>query len=183
PNVMANNRSTDVVTCPGPVPCSTQSEEMIAAWHQYVMIAWNDGEHADPFTNPPPNNDVLGCAVSTDSGATWNDKAVPPKGTNWTWIRDPVVTVNEKTGKFYFLALADSISGPSGFSGIGIVPGTFSGSNFTWGTPVMVHKVRASDLLLDKPWAVADSASDSVYVSYTTFTAWGADHIQFQRSP
>src|SRR5262249_6593686 len=74
PNVMANNRSTDVVTCPGPVPCSTQSEEMIAAWHQYVMIAWNDGEHADPFTNPPPNNDVLGCAVSTDSGATWNDK-------------------------------------------------------------------------------------------------------------
>src|SRR5262249_3394609 len=29
PNVRANNRATDVVTCPGPVPCSTQSAEGI----------------------------------------------------------------------------------------------------------------------------------------------------------
>ena len=180
PNVIANNRSTDIVTCPGPVPCSTQSEEMIAAWHQYVLIAWNDGEKADPSTYPPPTNDVQGYAFSSDSGATWTDGGIPPKGTNWTWISDPVVTVNEKTGKFYFLALADSTSG---YSGIGIVPGTFSGSTFTWGTPVMIRKVAASTLLLDKPWAVADSSSDSLYVSYTTFTFWGFDHIQFQRSP
>src|SRR5262245_13073310 len=44
PNVRANDRSTDVVTCPGAGLCSTQSEESIAAWRQYVLVAWNDGE-------------------------------------------------------------------------------------------------------------------------------------------
>ena len=183
-NVRANG-SGDVVTCPGPVACSTQSEESIAAWRQYVLVAWNDGEKADPFTNPPPTNDVQGYAFSSDSGSTFTDGGIPPKGTNWTWISDPLVTVNEKTGKFYFVALADS-GGPgnySAFSGIGIVPATFSGGAITWGAPVMLRKVGAASLLLDKPWVVADSTSDSLYVSYTTFTAFGFDHIQFQRSP
>jgi len=185
PNVRANNPAGDVVLCPGPVPCSTQSEESIAAWHQYVLIAWNDGEKADPFTYPPPTNDVQGYAFSSDSGSTFTDGGIPPKGLNWTWISDPLVTVNEKTGKFYFLALADS-GGPgnySAFSGIGIVPATFSGGAITWGAPVMLRKVGAASLLLDKPWVVADSTSDSLYVSYTTFTAFGFDHVQFQRSP
>ncbi len=175
-NVRANNRATDVVTCPGPVPCSTQSEEGIAAWHQYVLVAWNDAEHS---TDAPPNNDVQGYGFSTNGGASFTDGGVPPKGTNWTWVSDPVVTVNEKTGQFYYCALADSTSN---FSGLGIVPATFSGSSLVWGTPVMVRKVTASSLLLDKPWAVADSSTGNVYVSYTIFTAFGYDHIQFQRS-
>src|SRR5437879_1369450 len=152
---------------------------MIAAWHQYVLIAWNDGEKADLTTSPAPTNDVEGYAFPSDSGATFADGGIPPNGTNWTWISDPVVTVNEKTGKFYFLALVDSTSG---YNGIGIVPGTFSGNSFTWGTPVMIRKVTSSFLAIDKPWAVADSSSDSLYVSYTTFTHGGYDYIQFQRS-
>jgi hypothetical protein len=169
PNVRANNRNTDLV------PNATQAEESIAAWNQYVLIAWNDGEHASAT---PPSNDILGYGFSSNGGATFTDGGVPPKGTNWTWVSDPLVAVNEKTGKFYFCALVDSTAS---FNGVGIVPATFSGSSLVWGTPVMVRKVNSS-LVLDKPWAVADSASDSVYVSYTTFTLFGSDHIQLQRS-
>ena len=81
-NVRANNRATDIVTCQGPsgpVPCSTQAEESIAAWHQYVLVAWNDGEKADPTTYPPPNNDVQGYGFSTNGGATFTDGGVPPR--------------------------------------------------------------------------------------------------------
>ena len=81
-NVRANNRATDITTCQGPsgpVPCSTQAEESIAAWHQYVLVAWNDGEKADPTTYPPPNNDVQGYGFSTNGGATFTDGGVPPK--------------------------------------------------------------------------------------------------------
>jgi hypothetical protein len=173
-NVRANNRATDVT------PGSTQAEEAIAAWKQYVLVAWNDGEKADPFNYPPPSNDVLGYGFSTNGGASFTDGGTPPKGFNWTWVSDPVVTVNEKTGTFYFLALADSTLN---FSGIGIVPATFSGTTLVWGTPVMIRKVTSNLLVVDKPWAVADSTSDSLYVSYTTFTFTGYDHIQFQRSP
>jgi hypothetical protein len=169
-NVRANNRAIDVL------PGSTQSEESIAAWGQYVLVAWNDAETS---AGAPPNNDIQGYGFSTNGGVSFTDGGVPPKKPNWTWISDPIVTVNEKTGTFYYCALVDST--PS-FSGIGIVPATFSGPNLVWGTPVMIRKVSTSLLLLDKPWAVADSASDSVYVSYTTFTAFGYDHIQFQRS-
>ena len=171
PNVRANNRATDVV------PGSTQSEESIAAWGQYVLVAWND---AETFGGAPPNNDVQGYGFSTNGGASFTDGGVPPKGPNWTWISDPIVTVNEKTGTFYYCALVDST--PS-FSGVAIVPATFSGSNLVWGTPVMIRKVSSNQLLIDKPWAVADSSSDSLYISYTTFTFFGYDHIQFQRSP
>jgi hypothetical protein len=184
PNVPVNDRSTDVVTClPGPVLCSTQSEESIAAWKQYVLIAWNDGEHACFPSNP--SCPVQGYGFSADSGATFTDGGVPPTLLNWTWVSDPIVTVNEKTGTFYFCALVDS-GGPadySAFNGIGIVSATFSGGVPVWGTPVMIRKVSSNSLALDKPWAVADSTSDSLYISYTTFTFTGFDHIQFQRSP
>jgi hypothetical protein len=181
-NVRANDPSTDVVTCPPGGACSTQGEESIAAWHQYVLVAWNDGEHACFPENP--TCPVQGYGFSSDSGATFTDGGVPPQGTNWTWVSDPVVTVNEKTGVFYFVALVDS-GGPANygaFNGIGIVSATFSGGSPVWGAPVMVRKADAN-LLVDKPWAVADSASDSLYISYTTFTVFGYDHIQFQRSP
>jgi hypothetical protein len=170
-NVRANNRATDLT------PNSTQAEESIAAWKQYVLVAWNDGEKA---ANAPPNNDVIGYGFSTNGGATFTDGGTPPKGLNWTWISDPVVTVNEKTGTFYLCALADSTPN---FNGIAIVPATFSGASLVWGAPVMIRKVSSTTLFVDKPWAVADSTSDSLYVSYTTFTIFGYDHIQFQRSP
>ena len=165
------------------VPGSTQAEVSIAAWRQYVLVAWNDGEDACFPTNPACP--VLGYATSTDTGATFIDGGVPPSGTNWTWISDPLVAVNEKSGQFYFVSLADSggVADYSAFSGVGIVPATFTGTTFNWGTPQMIRKVTSANLLLDKPWAVADSVSDSLYVSYTTFTATGGIYIQFQRSP
>jgi len=170
PNIRANNRLTDVLAG------STQSEESIAAWGQYVLVAWNDAEN---YLNPPPNNDIQGYGFSINGGASFIDGGIPPKGVNWTWVSDPVVTVDEKTGKFYYCALVDSTSN---FNGIGIVPATFSGNVLVWGAPVMIRKVSNSDFLLDKPWAVADSKNDSLYISYTTFTVFGWDHIQFQRS-
>src|SRR5204862_111528 len=110
PNIRANNRATDVLAG------STQSEESIAAWGQYVLVAWNDAEHADPASNPPPNNDSQGYGFSINRGASFIDGGIPPKGVNWTWVSDPVVTVDEKTGKFYYCALVDSTSN---FNGIG----------------------------------------------------------------
>jgi hypothetical protein len=168
-NYRANNRATDAQ------PGSGQAEECIAAWKQYVLVAWNDGEN---FNVAAPNNDILGYGFSSDSGKTFVDGGVPPKNFNWTWTSDPVVTVNERLGKFYFCALVDSTGL---YNGIGVVPAHITAGNLVWETPVMVRKVNSGSLALDKEWLVADSTSDSLHISYTTYTA-GANYIQYQRS-
>jgi hypothetical protein len=168
-NVRANNPAGDLTTNAG------QAEEYIAASGSNVLIAWNDGEG---FNHAPPNDDIMGIGYSTDGGTSFTDAGPPPKLTNWTWTSDPVVAVNERTGTFYFCGLVDSTAI---FNGIGVVPVTFPGGVYTPGTPRMTRKVSSGLLALDKEWIAADSTSDSVYVSYTTYTA-GANYIQFQRS-
>lgn len=168
-NVRANDPSGDLTANAG------QAEECIAASGNNVLIAWNDGEG---FNHAAPDNDIIGYAYSTDGGTTFFDGGAPPKLTSCRWTSDPVVTVNERTGTFYLCGLVDSTAT---FNGIGVVPATFPGGVFTWGTPRMTRRVTSSQLALDKQWIAADSTSDSVYVSYTTYTA-GANYIQFQRS-
>lgn len=171
PNVRANNPASDVFPAQ-----STQSEASIAVWKNYVVVAWND---EDGYDRAAPSDDVLGYAVSTDYGATFTDGGAPPKRTNWRYISDPVLTVNEKTGDFFLTDLVDSTDV---YNGLAVIKGSFAGNVFTWSPASVTRMTSKAANFLDKPWIAADSASDSVYVIYTNFSATGG-HIEFQRSP
>lgn len=170
-NVIVNDRAGDGAT-------SGQCETSVAAWGDIVVAAWNDGQ-GFPF------GDTQGWAYSTDGGLTWTDMGTFPKPSgvpNFVWTSDPVVTVNEKTGAFYFSALCDF--GPSAppfteRSGVAVVKGRWNGSTFAWGNPGVAHDVDYATDFVDKEWIVADSSSGRVYLSYTTFPA-GLSRIQFQ---
>ena len=159
-NVRCNNPAGDAAN-------TTQSEESIASWGNYVVVAWNDG------IGPQ----YQGIGHSTDGGQTFVDDGVPPGLTGWSWSSDPVITVNEKTGTFYYCGLVDPTTATNG---IGIVPITFTGSTINWGTPVLVRSVANSTTALDKQWMVADSLNGNLYLTYTTFTT--TNKIEFQRS-
>ncbi|HYM80339.1 MAG TPA: T9SS type A sorting domain-containing protein [Candidatus Limnocylindria bacterium] len=164
PNRQLNNRAGDN-------PDAGQAEVSIAALGVQAIAAWNDGQgfHTGLSTQ--------GYAYSNDGGQTWIDGGAPPvTGGIGEWTSDPVLTVNEKTGTFYFAALCN----PSGSTnGVGVVRGTFVGGVLTWGTPKLVRSVNNSSNFLDKVWVVADSASGNLYVSYTNFTP-SANQIDFQ---
>ncbi|MCU0275050.1 MAG: hypothetical protein MUE34_17645, partial [Acidimicrobiales bacterium] len=171
PNVRLNNRASDVS------PTTTgQSEISIAARGSNVLAAWNDG---DGFNRTAPNDDVMGYAYSTNGGVSFVDGGTPPKLANWTYVSDPVITINEKTGEFYFSSLFDSL----GFNGVAVVRATFSGGGVVWGTPTAVRKVNSSFSILDKQWVVADSATGYVYVIYTNFNNTTGTQTDFNRSP
>lgn len=172
PNVRVNNPSGDSGGNIG------QSEASIAALGTDVLAAWNDGEGF--FLSPPSTQ---GYGYSTDGGGTFTDGGIPPVVPGWNWSSDPIVSVNEKTGVFYYAAMMDSGSttDPAGRNGLGVVSGTFAGSSFTWGTPHLVRRNSNSTAFLDKPWMCADSTSGNVYVTYTSFGVT-ADTIDFQRS-
>ena len=161
-NVRANNTAGDATN-------TTQSEGSIAAWGNYVMVAWVDG------IGPQ----YLGYAYSTDGGQTFTDGGTPPVPSGWIWSSDPVLAVNEKTGKFYLCGLVDPTASTNG---IGVVSASFSGTTLTWGTPVLPRSVNSSNAALDKPWLVADSTSGNLYLTYTTFDGPSGDHIDYQKS-
>ncbi len=170
-NVRANDPANDLVPAG-----AGQSEGSIAVWNNYVVVAWNDG---DGFDRAAPNDDIFGVAYSTDGGATFTDAGIPPKRTNWTWVSDPIVTVNEKTGRFYVCGLIDSTVN---WNGIGVANATFSGNTLNWGTTNRTRLLNSGSNFLDKPWIAADSSSDSVYVIYVDFLATTGAQIEFQRS-
>ena len=162
PNVRVNNPKGEGTNI-------AQSEESIAAWGNSVLVAWNDG--AGPH--------YQGYGYSTDGGQTFTDGGAPPALGGWTWASDPVVTVNEKTGTFYYCGLVDPTASTNG---IGVVPATFSGNTLAWGTPVLVRSVNTSTAVLDKQWMVADSITGNLYLTYSTFDGPTGDHIDFQKS-
>jgi len=164
-NVPVNNPSGDATS-------ATQAEEGVAIVGNNAVCAWNDGNNFGPTV------DAQEAAYSTNGGATWTDIGAPPKPVGGRWASDPLVTVNEKTGVFFFAALIDFNSTLQ--NGIAMVPGVFSGGSFIWGTPVTVRAGSNSAIAFDKEWLVADSSSGNLYISYTTFGA--ADTIIFQRS-
>lgn len=171
PNVRVNDPTGDV-------PNAGQSEAHVAAWNQYVLAAWNDGQGLT-FT---PYRTAQGYGYSTDGGATFTDggevpiDAVAPAETTWT--SDPVVSVNEKTGEFWYCGMFD-ISGT--FNGVAVRKATFNGSAIQWGPLRVVRRAGNTQLFFDKPWMVVDSVSSRVYVTYSTFSTTG-DTIDFQRS-
>ncbi len=181
-NRLVNNRATDTATC-GVAPCtglpwSGQCEVSIAAHGNNVVAAWNDGEGFVSGTS------TQGYAYSNNGGATWVDGGVPPVSGGITeWTSDPVVTVNEKTGAFYFSALCD----PSATTnGIGVVKGTFSGGVLTWGTPRLAISGNNSSVIYDKEWISADSTTGNLYMVYARFTVSGGNittnRIEFTRN-
>ena len=166
-NVRVNDRIGDTVT-------SGQSECSIAAFGQNVLAAWNDGQG---FVT---GGDGQGYGWSTDGGATWTDGGSPPHPggfASWLWASDPVITVNEKTGEFYYCGLADS---RTGFNAIGLARGSFSGNSFSWTAASVVRESANSTAGLDKEWMAVDSTSGNLYLTHTAFGT--TSPIVFQRS-
>jgi len=148
---------------------ASQSGSSIASWGNDVLVAWNDG-------NGPQ---YLGYGYSTDGGQTFSDGGAPPTPLGWVWSSDPVIAVNEKTGTFYYCALVEPTVTTHG---VAVVSATFSGGTIHWGSPVLARSVSNVTAILDQPWMVADSTSDNLYLTYTTFDAASGDHIDFQKS-
>ena len=173
-NVTANDKTPDAAG-------AGQAEESIAMQGNYGLAAWNDGQGFNT------SGDVQNCAYTTDGGATWFRTpavGVAPAGSPphyggsplRTWTSDPVVTVNEKTGEFYYCGLNITLGG---HNGIGVVRATFPAGVFTWDTPRIVVDYVASGSA-DKQWIAADSTNGNLYVSWTRFTP--SDSILFSRS-
>ena len=179
PNVRANDPSGDLFSDAG------QSETSIAAAGGNVLLAWNDGNGFDVGT--PPNWQLQGFGYSTNTGASWTDGGIIPPQTgspNWVWASDPVVTVREGTGDFWYAGLIspDGLSGSH--NGVGVVKGSFTGSTFTWGNPVIAVQGLNTQNGYDKEWLTVDPASGYLYLVYTdfVFTGSGSDQIEFVRS-
>ncbi|MBI5168974.1 MAG: T9SS type A sorting domain-containing protein [Candidatus Eisenbacteria bacterium] len=166
-NTKANDKTADAAG-------AGQAEQHIVFRGLNGLCAWNDGQG---FNLTP--QDVQGYAYTTNGGATWTDGGIPPKtAAITTWTSDPVVTVNEKTGDFYYCGLT---SNPSSTNGLAVVRGTFSGAAFNWSTPVMVASGANASAAYDKQWFCADSSTGNLYVTYTKFVV-GGNAIWFQRS-
>ena len=167
-NVRVNDPTGDLAAS------SCQSEESIAFLGDDVLVAWNDSQG---FST---GGDVQGWGYSTDGGATFvdgGDVPHPAAYPTWSWTSDPVVTVNQKTGRFYYCGLADP---DATHNGIGVAYGHFSGTSFVWDDVVLVRSVANATSFLDKQWLFADSSSNAVYLTNTTFTT--TDWIDFYRS-
>jgi hypothetical protein len=151
---------------------ATQAEEGIAMLGNNGVCAWNEGAFFAATV------DAQQAAYTNNGGASWIDIGAPSKPVGGRWASDPVVTVNEKTGTFYYCGLIDFNAVSQ--NGIAIVSGTFSGGVFSWGTPHTVRSGPNSAIAFDKQWLVADSTNGNLYISYTTFGV--ADTIIYQRS-
>ena len=169
PNLLVNDTTGDRFSAAG------QAEPAIAAWGNYVLVAWNDGQG---FENGP-DSDLMGYGYSTDGGVTFHDGGDIPRPTaNARWSSDPVLAVNEKTGEFYFVGLIEPTASSNGLA---IARATFSGTSISWSASHIIRSVSNTTDFIDKPWVAADSSSGRLYVSYTRFFST-ADVIEFQRS-
>ena len=169
-NVKLNDSSADAAT-------ATQSEQSVAALGDQLVAAWNDGQAT--FVGGP----YQGYGWSTDGGQTWTDGGGPPSPAGFPqfrWMSDPVVTVNERTGIFYYVGLANS--DPS-HSAIAVARGAFNGGAFSWLDVQVVREESNASAVLDKPWIAADSSGPgtSVYMTCTVYTHAG-NQIDLQRS-
>lgn len=154
---------------------ATQSEESIAVCGDHVLAAWNDGQGAYDVTQ------AQGVGASMDGGITFADLGSPPRPQShpeWRWTSDPLVTVDERSGRFYYFGMARMSSTTAG---IGVAWGAFAETGFVWQGTSVVRELSLLAGTLDKPWCAADSATGNVYVCYTNFTT-SSNSIEMQRS-
>ncbi len=169
PDVLVNDRAQDAA-----YSSIGQAEQMIAAQGSNILVAWNDGLGFATATT----TSTQGYGYSVDGGVTYTDGGSPPVPAGWRWASDPLVTVNEKTGDFWFCAMVDDNSTRNG---IALVKARFNADTVQWSTPALVRLGNNASVLFDKPWLAADSLSGRLYLSYTVFSV-AADTIVFQRS-
>jgi hypothetical protein len=168
-NAKANDKTSDAAG-------AGQAEQSVVFLGSNGLCSWNDGQG---FNLSPM--DVQGFGYSTDGGATWTDGGIPLKqGTIYDWSSDPVVTVNEKTGDFYYCGLTDNNSSLT-VNGVGVIRGHFSGSSFVQDAATVAVSGSSSSYAYDKQWMCADSLTGNLYLTYTMFTTTGG-HIWFTRS-
>jgi len=168
-NSQANNKTGDVAG-------AGQAEQSIAFLGQNGLAAWNDGQG---FSVPP---DVQGFGWTVDGGATWTDGGVPLKGGTMTaWTSDPVVSVNEKSGEFYYCGLTSNTVAGVASNGVGVARGHFQAGTFVWDGVSQVAVGPSSANSFDKQWVAADSLTGNVYVSWTLFIP-GGNNIWTARS-
>lgn len=167
-NVRANNPAGDNAS-------AGQCEEAIGVLGDNILVAWNDGQG---FVT---GGDTQGYAWSSNGGLTFTDGGDvphPPAYPNWEWTSDPVVTVNEKTGEFWYCGLANP---DASNNAIGVARGRFAAGVFTFDSVFVVRIASNASFFLDKQWMAADSLSGNLYVTNTTFTLSG-DQIDVYRS-
>ncbi len=151
-----------------------QSETSIAAIGSNVVVAWNDGQGF--YTG----GDIQGYGWSNDGGATFTDGGNIPHPAAfpaWRWTSDPVMTVNEKTGDYYYCGLANA---DASNNAIAIARGRFTAGTFAFDSVFIVRTALNTTTFLDKQWIAADSSNGNMYVTNTTFTT--TDQIDFYRS-
>lgn len=166
-NTKANDKTADGAG-------AGQAEQHLAFLGLNGLCAWNDGQG---FTTPP---DVQGYGYTINGGATWTDGGVPLKqGTITAWTSDPAVTVNEKTGDFYYCGLTSN-SGVNN-NGVGVARGHFQAGTFVWDAATMAVAGPSATQFFDKQWIAADSSNGNLYVSWTLFGP-GTTNIFFARS-
>ena len=175
-NVRCNNPA-------GEAAGTGESEESIASLGNNILVAWNDGNGFNT------GGDIQNYGYSTDGGVTFIQPAGgiphPTGNAGRFWASDPLVTVNEKTGEFFYAGLCDSAGGA--FSGVGTAKATFPGGGLApvWSPAHIARKVDATTMFLDKEWMAADSSNGNLYLTYTIFaTVLGTvyDSIDVQRS-
>ena len=152
-----------------------QAEASVAAIGDQVVVAWNDGQG---FT--VTNGDVQGYGWSADGGLTFTDGGAPPHPPAYPgfyWTSDPVLTVNERTGDFWYCGLANP--DPT-HNAIAVARGRFSSGVFAFDSVFIVRSAVSSSFVLDKQWITCDSSAGGLYVTYTEFGT--TDNIDFQRS-
>ena len=159
----------------GDVSNAGQAEESVAAIGDHVVVAWNDGQG---FTRT--NGDVQGYGWSADGGATYVDGGAPPHPPAYPgfyWTSDPVMTVNERTGDYFYCGLA--APDPT-HNAVAIARGRFTAGVFAFDSVFVVRNVASASLFLDKQWITCDSSSGFLYSTHTEFGT--TDNIEFQRS-
>ena len=163
-----------VNTTTGDTADAGQAEESIAALGSNLLVAWNDGQG---FRRPTTDRQAAGWSVN--GGASFTKIAIPHPVAwpSWRWDSDPVVTVNEKTGRFFYCGMATANASTNA---IGVAYGHFTASAFTWDGVSVVRTATTTSTFLDKPWCVADSITGNVYVTNTTFDT--TNRIDFYRS-
>ncbi len=166
------------VRCNNPTPDALgagQAEEFVAAIGNQIVVAWNNGQGFNS------GGDLQGYAWSNDGGATFTDGGAPPHpggtGSSWRWTSDPVMTVNAKSGDFYYCGLCNT--DPT-HNGIAIARGRFTTGVFAFDSVFVVRACVSTAQFLDKQWIACDSTSGNLYVTNTTFGVY--DTIDCYRS-
>lgn len=172
PNLHLNDPGTDGLG-------STQCVPVVRSLGDKLIAVWTD------IGTGASSEQRIQYAVSTDSGATFLDMGILPTPVNgggvfYRWRGDPQLAIDAGSGAFFAAGQISSLSGPN-HAGIAVVKGTFSGSVFTWGTPVLVRDVSGSITRFGVLGFDAGAAGGSLHLLFANYLG-GGGVIDYWRS-